>query len=191
VSRLREGKVFSIVHMRCMLCVSFCYTCKANPSHFGCQLSLPISVRLYDLRMLRRSGKGAKPNWVSCYVPQHMRTAGGPPGMPSGQCVTGISFNHNGTSLVASYARENIYSFDLVNHALGPDRFVPSLTMLLPCPSQLCQVAFWFKAAETIRGCLAFCSVMLLSRSPMLRRDREHPSWYGMLRPPMMRGSGR
>jgi len=106
------------------------------------------AVRLYDLRMLRRSGKGAKPNWVSCYVPQHMRTAGGPPGMPSGQCVTGISFNHNGTSLVASYARENIYSFDLVNHALGPD-------------------------------------------SPMLRRDREHPSWYGMLRPPMMRGSGR
>lgn len=76
-------------------------------------------LRLYDRRMLPE-GDGKAPQWVSAYVPSHIKSAvldngrhpalaGGTAGIQPGQAVTSVAFARGGAQLVGSYSGECIY----------------------------------------------------------------------------------
>lgn len=76
-------------------------------------------LRLYDRRMLP-DGDGKAPQWVSAYVPSHIKSsvldngrhpalAGDEAGALPGHAVTAVAFARGGAELVGSYSGECIY----------------------------------------------------------------------------------
>lgn len=83
-------------------------------------------LRLYDRRMLPE-GDGKAPQWVSAYVPSHIKgavldsgrhpgLAGGGAGALPGQAVTAVAFARGGAQLVGSYSGECIYRWEKCMH---------------------------------------------------------------------------